>query len=227
MRVDVVLHTAQPKRRERAEHRDRGSEQHAKRQRPALVKGGEDQEHENERYSEHDSWGYALLRFLFLKRQAKIVVAHLVRHGLSKSFLEGVHRLVRAVAWCGRSIDLSRAIFVVTHREFRTGDVLDRGNRIERHRRASRVANIELADVLRVGAVIAFRFDVDLPGAAEAVEVVHEKAAHEGLERLIDGGEIDPLLDDFVAINLNENLGNVRQKCRNQGAELWPFVRCI
>src|SRR5207237_4279660 len=92
----------QHKRRERTEHSDRGAEQHAKRQRPALVKGGEDQEHENERYSEHDSWGYALLRFLFLKRQAKVVVAHFVRHGLSKSFLERVHCLVRAVAWCGR-----------------------------------------------------------------------------------------------------------------------------
>mgnify|MGYP003693543211 CR=1 FL=1 len=109
----------------RAEHCDRCSEQHTEGQRPALIKRSEDQEHENERHSEHDGRGYALLRFLFLKRQAKIVVAHLVRHCLAKSFLERVHRLSRAIARRGGTVDLGRAVFVVTQREFRTGDVLD------------------------------------------------------------------------------------------------------
>ena len=168
-----------------------------------------------------------MLRFLFLIRQAKVVVAHLVRHGLSKSLFERVHCLVRAVARCGRTVDLGRAVFVVTHRKFRTGDVLDRRDGIERHRLSVCVANEKLADVLRVGPIIAFRFDVDLPGAAEAVEVIHKKAAHECLQRLINRGEIDALLDDFVAIDLDENLRNIRQKCRNQGAELRPFVRCL
>ena len=38
--------------------------------------------------------------------------------------------------------------------------------------------------------VIAFGLDEHLPLAAKAVEVVHEVAAHEGLERLVDRAEI-------------------------------------
>src|SRR5207249_5385028 len=125
LRVNIVLHSAQPERSKRAEHCDRCSEQHTEWQRPAFIKCSEDQEYENERHSEHDSRGYTLLRFLFLKRQAKIVIAHLVRHCLAKSFLERVHRLVRAITRRGRTVDLGRAVFVVAQREFRTGSVLD------------------------------------------------------------------------------------------------------
>ena len=35
------------------------------------------------------------------------------------------------------------------------------------------------------------------------------------------------LLDDFVAIDFDENLRHIRPKCCNQGGELWPFARCI
>src|SRR5207244_4732305 len=82
-------------------------------------------------------------------------------------------------------------------------------------------------DVLPVGSITALRLYINLPGAAESVEVVHEKSAHERLKRLINRGEIDALLDDFVTIDPDENLGNVRQKCRNQRAKLGPFARCI
>ena len=92
---------------------------------------------------------------------------------------------------------------------------------------AVRIANEELADIFRVGAVIAFRFDVNLPGAAEAVEVVHEKSAHECLQRLINLTEIDSLLEHFVAIDIHENLRHIWQKCRNKRAELRPFTRRV
>ena len=67
LRVDVVLHPAQPKRRERAEHRDRRAEQHTEWQRPAFVQRSQDQENENKRHSEHHSGRYALLRLFLLK----------------------------------------------------------------------------------------------------------------------------------------------------------------
>ena len=92
---------------------------------------------------------------------------------------------------------------------------------------AVRIANEKLADVLRVGAVIAFGLDVNLPGAAEAVEVVHEKSAHERLQRLIYRGQIDSLLDHFVAIDVHENLRHVRLERRNEGAELGTFARGV
>ena len=195
---------------ERAEHRDRCSKQHAEWQRPAFVKRSENQEHEQERHSKHDSRRHALLRFLFLKRDAEIIVAHLFRHGLPKNFFQRVHRLIRAVAGRGGTVDLCGAIFVVAQREFRTGDVFDGRDGIERHGVAVRIANEELPHILRIGAVIAFRLDVNLPGSAEPIEIVHEKSAHERLQRLIYLVEIDSLLDHFVAIDVDENLRHVR-----------------
>ena len=76
-------------------------------------------------------------------------------------------------------------------------------------------------------AIIAFGLYIYLPCSPEPIEVVHKKTAHERLERLIDLAEIDPLLDDFVAIDLDENLRDVRQKGWNQRAELGPFACCI
>ena len=92
---------------------------------------------------------------------------------------------------------------------------------------AVRVANEELPDVLGVRPIIAFRFDVSLPGAAEAVEIIDEIAAHEGLQCLINRGEIDSLLDDFVAIDIDENLRHVRLKCWNERAELGTLARGV
>ena len=82
---------------------------------------------------------------------------------------------------------------------------------------AVRVAHEELPDIFRVGAIIAFGLYIYLPCSPETIEVVHKKTAHERLEGLIDLAEIDPLLDDFVAIDVDENLRDVRQKRRNKG----------
>ena len=61
----------------------------------------------------------------------------------------------------------------------------DAGQGGERHHVPVHVAHEELAHVLGAGAVVALRLHVNLPLAAEAVEVVHKDAAHEALERLV------------------------------------------
>ena len=132
---------------------------------------------------------------------------------MPERFFECVHRLQRAVAGRSCAINLGGTILVITQSEFRAGDVLDCGNGVEGNRITVRVADKKLAHVLRVGAVIAFRLYIHLPGAAEAVEIIHEEPAHERLERLINLAEIDSLLDHFVPIDLHEDLRNVRQKC--------------
>jgi hypothetical protein len=101
---------------------------------------------------------------------------------------------------------LSGAVFVVPQREFRTLDILDTRDGVEWHRVAVRIANEELTHILRIGAVIAFRFYVNLPCSSEPVEIVHKKAAHECLQRLINLTEIDSLLDHFVAVHVHEYL---------------------
>src|SRR5439155_9932298 len=111
--------------------------------------------------------------------------------------------------------------------EFRACDILDGGDSVEWHRVAVRIANEELPHILRLGAVIAFGLNVSLPCSAEAIEIVHEKSAHERLQRLIYRGQIDSLLDDFVAVDVHKNLRNVRLERRNESAELRALARGV
>src|SRR2546430_16804838 len=98
---------------------------------------------------------------------------------------------------------------------------------MERDGVAVGVENEDWANFLRVGAVTPLRLYIYLPCSPEPIEIVHKKTAHERLERLIDLAKIDPLLDDFVAIDLDENLRNIRQKGWDQRTELGPFACCI
>ena len=84
--------------------------------------------------------------------------------------------------------------------------------RRERHHRALAVAHVELADVVEVVAVLALGLDVDLPLAAEAVEVVDEQPAHVGLNGAIDIVEGDALLEHLLAVHLEELLRHARQE---------------
>src|SRR5262249_27241187 len=140
---------------------------------------------------------------------------------------ERVHRLIRTVAWRGGAIDLGRSVFVVAQREFRTGDVFYARDGVQRHWLPGGIADKKLADVLRVRAVIAFGLTVSLPCSSEAIEIVHEKSAHERLQRLIYRGQIDSLLDDFIAVNVHKDLRHVRLECRNESAELGTLARGV
>ena len=80
------------------------------------------------------------------------------------------------------------------------------------------------ADVFRLRAVVAFGLDEDLPLPAEAVEVVHEVAAHEGLQRLADLREIDALRQDLVAIDVDEDLRHGRQERAVGRSDLRPLA---
>src|SRR5207244_13531560 len=68
----------------------------------------------------------------------------------------------------------------------------------QRHRLADGVAHVELTDVLGPGSVLALGLHVHLPDPSVLVEVVHEGAAQEGLQGLVDRRERDPLLEDFL-----------------------------
>ena len=96
-----------------AEHRERRAEQHAEGQRPALVLGREDQEHEKQRHAEDDGDGDAFTGFFLLEGHAQIVIAHLSGHGLFEDFLQGSHPLGGAVAGRGDRVDLDGAVEVV------------------------------------------------------------------------------------------------------------------
>ncbi len=65
------------------EHGNGRSEEHAERERPALVLGRQDQKHEKQRHPEDDGDGDALAGLFLLVGHADVVIAHLLGHGLS------------------------------------------------------------------------------------------------------------------------------------------------
>ena len=166
----------------------------------------------------------AFLRFLFLEGHGGIVEAHLARHRFREDLLERVHGFARAEAGRGGGVDLRGAIEIETHGEFRAAARLHTGDGAERDHLVVGVPHIEEADVLRLGPELAFGLDEDLPLPAEAIEVVHEVAAHEGLQRLADLREIDALLQDLVAIDVDEDLRHGGQEGAGRGGDLRAFA---
>ena len=74
--------------------------------------------------------------------------------------------------------------------------------RAERNLAAVGAAHVELVDVLNVCARVALRFDVGLPLAAEAVEVVHQVSAHERLHGGVDVAQVDLLLRGLFLVDI-------------------------
>src|SRR4030095_7227904 len=84
---------------------------------------------------------------------------------------------------------------------------------------------MKFAHVLGIGPIIAFRLYIDLPGPSKPVEVIDEVAAHECLQRLINLVQIDSLLQNLVAIDVDEDLRDGGQKGGNDAADLRSFTR--
>ena len=61
--------------------------------------------------------------------------------------------------------------------------------------------------VFDIRAVVAFRLDIGLPLAAEAIEIVHKIAAHEGLQGLVDIGEAYTPAGRLLAIDIDVDCG--------------------
>src|SRR5262249_24928399 len=74
-------------------------------------------------------------------------------------------------------------------------------------------------------AVRALRFDIHLPLAAEPVEVVDERSAHERLNRSIDVFDVHSLLQRLVALDRDELLRHVGQECRRKRREFRTLAR--
>jgi hypothetical protein len=80
--------------------------------------------------------------------------------------------LVRAIARRGAAIDLCRTIFVEAQGEFGAEARLYCGQCGKGDTLSLVVTDVELPDVFRLGAILTFRFDIDLPLTVKAVEIV-------------------------------------------------------
>ena len=210
LREHVQLEMGEPERGDGAEDRDGRAEQHAKRQRPAFVQCGQQQEHDEQGEAEDGSRRDALRGHLLLERHAGVVEAHLAGHGLREDLLERLHALAAADAGREDAVDLRRPVLVEAHGELRAVDRFHGDERRQWHRLVARVAHIELRDGIRPRPEIPLGLDVHLPDPPELVEVVHEGAAHERLQRLVDRREIDALLEHLVPVDVGEELGHAR-----------------
>src|SRR5208282_1242745 len=211
---------AEPENEESAENCHGSAEKDAEGQRPAFIERGENQKDEEERKAENGRSRNALLGFFLLEGHAQVVVAHFAGHGLVEDLFHRGHSLAGAVTGSGGAVDLGGAVLVVAHGEFRAGARLEFCDGSEGNHFALGVFDEELADIFGASAISAFRFDVHLPLAAEAIEIVNEKAAHEGLKSLVDVFDGDTLLDDFVAVHVDELLRNTGKE---GGADVGDF----
>ena len=141
----------------------------------------------------------------------------------AKDLLKRLHGLGRTEAGGCRGVDLGRAVEVEAHGEFRAGDVADRGQRRERHRLPVFVAHIELTDIIDIGPVVSFSLDINLPLAAEFVEVVDETAPHEALQNLVDVADFDPLLQHLVTVHVHEELRHGGEEGGGDPGQFRPF----
>ena len=118
------------------------------------------------------------------------------------------HALGGTVAGGVHGIDLHGAVEVVAHGEFGPGALLQAGEGAQRHGIAVLVAHVELTQLFGVGPVFPLGLDVDLPLTAEPIEVIDKIAAHEGLQDPEDLADVHALLEHFVPVHLDEDLGH-------------------
>lgn len=103
-------------------------------------------------------------------------------------------------------IDLCGPMQIISHRKFgpRCGGDVDYCR--QRHHIALLVSNMELSHIFCASSKLAFRLRVHLPLAAEPVEIINERAAHECLQRSVNMAEFHTLRQHLVAIDFSVNL---------------------
>src|ERR1700675_1631843 len=236
LRVDIALYlhhvgrqknalqeAAQEQNGEGAENRYWRTKQNAKRQRPTFIERCQDQENEQKGKSENHRGRYAFTGLLFLKRHPRVVETHFARHGLLEDFFQRRSGLICAITRRGAAIKLRRTVLVEAKQKFRAEARFHSDQRRERNILSFVVANVELADVLRLRAIFAFRFNVHLPLAAAAIEIVDEIAAPEGLDGLVHVAKVHALLQNFVAVHIDKLLRHVGQESRAQAGDFRPL----
>ena len=114
---------------------------------------------------------------------------------------------------------------VVSHREFRPERALRLDERIHGHGLLVFVAEIKQPEVVEIRAVVALRLNIDLPLEAEAVEVIHEIPAEEGLHGLIGFGEIHALDHRLGFIHIEVDLRHIPQRGCEKAGELRASLR--
>ena len=113
------------------------------------------------------------------------------------------------VARLRRTIDDRGPVAVVADQSLRRLDEPGLGQCPDRHHRAAAAAHIDTIDVLDRIAELRLGLDIDLPGAAEQVEIVDVKSAKRRLQRVEDVADLDPEHLRLVAVDVEADLRRV------------------
>ena len=202
--VGLAEYARDPQASHCTKYRDRRAEQHAERQRPALVLRSEDQEDENQRHDEDD--GSRTLCGLFLVRHIGPGVADVGRQGGGGHLLQGIECLRRTVARFRLAGYFSRAEEIEAVSKFRSLRTFRSDQGGQRHHIAFAVPHMEHADAAFIVAVLRFRHHIDLVKPAKAVEVVDVGAAQESTDGGIDVGKTDTLLQRLGFVDVEKHL---------------------
>src|SRR4029077_8116619 len=120
--------------------------------------------------------------------------------------------LARAITRRDYAVDLRCPVTVEAIRKFGTRCRFHVDQRRKRYRVPVAITDTKEADVISPGAEFALGFNVDLPHAAEPVEVIDKEATHKRLQRLVDQTDVYTLVQYLVAVDIRINLRRARDE---------------
>ena len=174
---------------------------------PALVQRDEKQISEEHSETEHDSRASA--GGLFLQGGSGPFEAVSGRQGCARDTFHRRKRLAGAVAGLRRAVHNRGPVSVVTHHRLRPLHELCLGQGADRDHLCLGVAHIDPVDVVHFFAKRGLGLDIDLPCAAEHVEVVDVVAAERRLQGIEDIGDLDAEHLRLVAVDIEIDLRRV------------------
>ena len=212
---------------ERAEDAHRHHQNDSQGQRPALILGGQYQEHEHHRQREDqvvpDVLGGVDLHVVDLGPLER----HARRQDGGAQRLHLLDALAGGHAGFGGAENGGGVVHVVAADVDRPADRLDAKDRTQGHHLAARVAHLEQLDLFGIAAEGAAGLADHLPGAAEAVEVVDVEGAEIDLQGVEDLVRIDAHGLALVAVEVHKQLRRVGAEHTEQLAHDLAVLRTL
>ena len=150
--------------------------------RPAFVLGGEHQKDQYDGQREGVHRGAARLQLQ--QGQLRPDRPHRLRQLVGDQILHDLERLARAGAWRRVEVHAGRRVEVVADDHHGSADVPNLGERAQGHHAAPFATDPQAREVVDLLAEVGIALHIDLPGAAEPVEVVDVERAEIDLQRV-------------------------------------------
>ncbi len=209
----------------RAEQAHRHHQNHGQRQGPTFVQGRQGQKDEDHGQAEdvHRRVAGANLH----QRQFGPFGLHRPGKRRPGHAVDRLNRLAGAESGIDAAVDRRGRIEVVARDHHGPIDAAHVDQRVERDHLAAGVADLDLVDVFDLIAERAVGHDVDLPVAAEGVEVVHVQRAEIDLQRLVQVVDRHAHRADLGPVDVHVQLRRVRAEHREDADQPGKLVQAL